>query len=637
MKEGIIKILRTLFYLLIIVVAGWFIGVEDVGAQVCSATRTVNQWECQFSQWPSSDCEGGICSAETCRIFNSNGVPCTTDGTCVTKYSFKDCGDDGLVNNGKCALIGTEKTFGCWVNDGGGGTGDCRTCKCEQVCSKANSKGGSSCPKTNCVGIMCKEKCGGGGGGSTCTTSRPDAPSLSSPTNGSTINSLTATLIWNGISSWGTGCPSNSDTYRVIVEANNPDPTAQQGSVERGTTTVDYIGSPGTLYYWKIRSDNGSRNRDSAIWSFFTSTSIQGVVYYDSNNTCSTSNPSNLGGSSVSERVTGLSSSVAADGTYSISDIPVAVGAYILDLNYDTANYVCSTGTGPGGGGCGAGCPTKTSVTASSTGNDFYLTTKKASWWQTSGAGVYAGSLAGGTTIQSLIPDTISASSRYLVLGDCSDCDAAVVRGSGSVALGDGSVSSAGYTVESLYRGRVLGFTFWKGQMGVGVSPVDDFISSTIEKPIADSRDFFYQDTSAIISNSWDVVAGESYVVFVDGDLDVEANVTVENGGFLAFIVSGDVTVNPVVTQLQGIYIIDGNFITESQYVADLDDDVQLSVEGTIIAWGSVTLQRDLGIGNINDPGELFTYRPDFIINMPEKMKNFILRWREVAPGTVAN
>ncbi|MEI8232390.1 MAG: hypothetical protein WCG44_01465, partial [bacterium] len=109
--------------------------------------------------------------------------------------------------------------------------------------------------------------------------------------------------------------------------------------------------------------------------------------------------------------------------------------------------------------------------------------------------------------------------------------------------------------------------------------------------------------------------------------------ITVDKGGFLAFIVNGTITVDPEVENVEGIYVSNG-FIAEKRSVPP---DVPLNIGGSVVSWGSVSLLRDLKVDNASGPAERFTYRPDFLINMPDKMKNFIMQWAEVAPGTYSN
>ncbi len=112
-------------------------------------------------------------------------------------------------------------------------------------------------------------------------------------------------------------------------------------------------------------------------------------------------------------------------------------------------------------------------------------------------------------------------------------------------------------------------------------------------------------------------------------------NVTVDNGGFLALIAKGDITVVPSVANVQGLYVADGDFISASQYVTGVTNDIPLNAEGSFVAWGTIDLRRNLGgIDNTTTPAEKFTHRPDLLINMPAKMKTFAMQWQEVPAGS---
>lgn len=78
---------------------------------------------------------------------------------------------------------------------------------------------------------------------------------------------------------------------------------------------------------------------------------------------------------------------------------------------------------------------------------------------------------------------------------------------------------------------------------------------------------------------------------------------------------------------MQGLYVMDNDFVTE-------DDNTQLDVQGSVVAWGTFSVNRDLGNANVTIPAEKFTYRPDLLTNMPDKMKVFALQWQEVVAGT---
>ena len=183
-----------------------------------------------------------------------------------------------------------------------------------------------------------------------------------------------------------------------------------------------------------------------------------------------------------------------------------------------------------------------------------------------------------------------------------------------------------------------MDYQFFAALMGVIWGQDSEFFSDNLTLPTYDpDRAFWYSKPytgTATIGSPWAIPAGEKYVIFVGGDLDIKANITVPNGSFLAFIVSGDITIDPAVTDLQGLYLTDQNFVTESKYVLHVTNDVQLNVQGSVVSWGALSLGRNLGTANSTTPAELFSYRLDLMTNMPQNMKTYLKQWQEVVPGT---
>ena len=87
----------------------------------------------------------------------------------------------------------------------------------------------------------------------------PSTPLLISPANGSSANSLSASLIW--------GSASGATSYDVYFGTSSPPAFA--------TNTVSTAFSPsglatGTTYYWQVVAKNASHTTSSSIWSFTT-------------------------------------------------------------------------------------------------------------------------------------------------------------------------------------------------------------------------------------------------------------------------------------------------------------------------------------------------------------------------------
>ncbi|MBU0576426.1 hypothetical protein KJ654_02075, partial [Patescibacteria group bacterium] len=106
-------------------------------------------------------------------------------------------------------------------------------------------------------------------------------------------------------------------------------------------------------------------------------------------------------------------------------------------------------------------------------------------------------------------------------------------------------------------------------------------------------------------------------------------------GGFLAFIVSGNITMSSNVGHtvlsntagnIEGVYVADGALIIAT----NSGTDERFVGEGTFVGWANVALQRDFrSTDNDLYPAQTFIYRPDFMKNTPEKMKRSQMLWQE--------
>lgn len=623
---------------------------------------------------------GSTCS-ETCSNTSSGGsvgrtfYNCTTDGSGVTScYNHEyqcdtPCAGGGGSSGGSCSAecragttcgSGYTSASGCGPIDATHPNSGCRS---TQACCRATSCSGSStsldcgweyacraagscnsggwdgqvstsncggCPSVNnprhcCRREVCQVVCNGAG---------PLNPQLLSPLDDSLTPNTAVNLSWI-VPGWGDNCASNTTNVSEVYI----DECSATGDPVDPSTTIDYsVNAPsgtglsagnmtfngvnGRTYCWRVRANNGSRQSEYSItWRFTITGGITGTVYDDNAGVCSTANPSNLGASLTA--VWGAdSTSVASNGTFSITatDTP----PQNLSITGVPANYICVPG-------CGT-CPTKFSVNPPSLGNNFFFTQARAAWWQVDGAGVYAGAPAGQS-----IKSTLPLATTRLVLGTTNDQGAIVKRSTSAPDLGTGTqVSDNQWMATSAYKGKTLDYDFFAAHIGVTSATTDHWggASTLSTGPLSTVRDFYFTrpagGTTTITSN-WTVGASNSYVIFVDGDLTIDADITVANGGFLAFIVSGDVHVAPGVANVAGIFVIDGLYDTQA-------DSTQLTTQGTVVTWTGVSLNRDLGgAANISNPAEKFVYRPDFLVNMPENMKTFILNWQEVAPGTFGN
>lgn len=428
--------------------------------------------------------------------------------------------------------------------------------------------------------------------------------------------------------SWSVGTGGSSQRIYVDqsqTEVNNGCTTA--GACEVSATLASGSNSyivtgllPNTTYYFRVATYENATCTLSQTQSYTTpDVTLSGRVYLDENNNCSTANPWSLGGLTVTARGSGYSGSVGSDGRFGFFAGGDPLFSY-LDLTGYSSSYVPSTAAG-----CSHGS-TLTSVSNPSTTNYFYLTPLREAWWQAVGGSVYANG-----SIRSELP----SANEMIIAPDLSGEYGALMHATGTVDSGAGAVSDAGYTAITRYGGKTMNYDYFAAQMGVTPNTQNYWGTNTITKPTT-LRDFYYLAPTggnpAMISGL-SVAVGESYVIFVNGDARIAADVVVAEGGFLAVIVNGSLTISPAVSAIEGLYVIDGTLVTESNQVGD----VSANFGGSVVSWGGVNLGRDLVANNVVQPGEKFEYRPDLLVNMPENMKVFALRWVEVVPGTIGN
>jgi hypothetical protein len=275
-------------------------------------------------------------------------------------------------------------------------------------------------------------------------------------------------------------------------------------------------------------------------------------------------------------------------------------------------------------------------------------------WWQTSTGHVYAGTTSG-TALESQIFTT------YCISPDCiaqlitpdstllAESEGVAITGGGDI-LTNGFTSSANTEVIGSRPTRFLeNYDFFYRNSNLGLDPVNDFAGQEgdIQKPTATKEAYFHRG-NVTLQSLWTVNSGESYTIFIDGNLTISdpSNLNqltdVAEGGFLAFIVSGDITIaesvgNETLTDttsnLEGIFVADGALTIETRG-EDVGDDRFIG-EGSFISWTQVNIDRNYSDGgsraeeNQDKPTETFTFRPDFVKNTPEFLTRPHSIWQE--------
>jgi hypothetical protein len=242
-------------------------------------------------------------------------------------------------------------------------------------------------------------------------------------------------------------------------------------------------------------------------------------------------------------------------------------------------------------------------------------------WFQTEEGDVHAN---GG--IQDNIPSAYT--DPYLSLGLTGETPG-VVSLAGSLDLGGGFVSEKGWQANDISEDLSSGFganrtiynySFFEKKLSVGPG------TPNFDPANPGGGGVYWNHSSVTFLNPWVVNRGETFVILVDGSLEINATIEVRDGGFLAFIVSGDISIDHLVGKLEGIYIADRQIQTGS-------GPQKLTGDGMFVAYGGFDLKRDLGTANKNSPAEFFGYRPEFLVNFPQALGlSHVLVWKEIAP-----
>ncbi len=171
-------------------------------------------------------------------------------------------------------------------------------------------------------------------------------------------------------------------------------------------------------------------------------------------------------------------------------------------------------------------------------------------------------------------------------------------------------------------------------------SPTTDSFDGSL--PSADGVYFKNGDVSSL-SQSWNPGGGidKKIIILINGNLTIDKRITVDESenGFLAFIVSGSITIdsslgnNPAApgtrdrSNIEGVFICDGTFNTSLG-----DNGKERFVGEGIFVAGGFNFGRDLEDYNGEIAAELFVFRPDFLINSPQELWQSNFTWEEIAP-----
>lgn len=256
-------------------------------------------------------------------------------------------------------------------------------------------------------------------------------------------------------------------------------------------------------------------------------------------------------------------------------------------------------------------------------------------WFQTADADIAAGG-----NIVSRIPTTCIPArgcNPYFNLDGSGGYPGVPMYGA-ATDFGTGNISTRGWKANTTYQGTRYDYNYMSSLVpssvtfnNIGGGSIN---WTTLQGGTATNGYLWHRRTGDLIISGDANLGGSRAVLFVQGNVTINNNVTLSPGaGFLTVIASGNITIAPGVTNLQGLFLANGIVFTGTNNGADS----QLSVRGALLGWGGVSLQRDLDRGrstraNNTRPAEVITQAPDLMMLFPKELMRDSLTWREIAP-----
>lgn len=223
---------------------------------------------------------------------------------------------------------------------------------------------------------------------------------------------------------------------------------------------------------------------------------------------------------------------------------------------------------------------------------DFSGTISQNGWFQTIDGGVL-----GKSTISNFVPTTCG-----LAINGC--VEATAIRGLVAAPSINGFANVDYSSPDNWYSNQDLiskinFFEKYKKITGIGTTLIEGDLSD-----------------SSVINNT-------DGLLMVNGDVNITQNKTTVVGNFSMIVASGDIIIDPSVSQFDGILVASNIDIGGSSAA-------QLTINGSLYGTDQVSITRSYidKMDNNDAPAVLVRFRPDFIFNMPSSMAKNVVEWR---------
>jgi hypothetical protein len=402
-------------------------------------------------------------------------------------------------------------------------------------------------------------------------------------------------------------------------------------NVGTGVTNYNVTGlAQGTVYYYMVEA-----YKDSGCSSFSTT--------YSAISSCDVApNNMTIKVGSTQSLVTSVNSSVRITSVdYSASS------GFVLLSPTNTSSYPYSTNVT----GVSVGSGTVTSTVNNTTSAGACVATSditvnpQGPWWQVIDGDVTAGNVATKGDLITDVPD----GKLFDVIGLGGYAGVPSYNGTTDLTASNVSVDHW-FTDSSDASGKTYGSAFFMNAVPsevataittIGVQSVSGSTFASGGTAVDDIYWYQYDGTSLgdLTINSPVDLGDRKVVLFVkNANLIIDGSINYTHGsGLFMAVVTGNISVGLAVgdgggvpADLEGVYVADGQFITDSTSLAN---DKQLWIRGVVAAYGGFSLQRDLGPSKDGTtPSEVFEFAPELDLMFPSKLAAYVINWREVAP-----
>lgn len=140
-------------------------------------------------------------------------------------------------------------------------------------------------------------------------------------------------------------------------------------------------------------------------------------------------------------------------------------------------------------------------------------------------------------------------------------------------------------------------------------------------------NNFFVKAGVGVTGTNWEEKPIGGGIYLVKNSLNIDENFILANPNneTMMVIVNGDITVQPEVTQLDGIYVASGNISVGGTYTSEIN------INGMLYASRNISLSRSFTdkADNNKNPAVKVNYSPGLIFNLPPKIMRILSGWRE--------